>query len=332
MACTLVIRLSALGDVAMTIPVVYSVANRYPGDTFLLLTKRPLLPLFINRPPNLEIVPVDTGDAHRGIAGVWKLLRELDKRNIDRVADLHRVLRSAVIGAYFKRKGKPVAVIDKDKRSKRNLTRRHHKQFTPLASSFERYQNVFEALGYDAAPDFVSLFAFRDRKEETRIGIAPFAKHGAKVYPLGKMEEVVRQLSAQPSTSLFLFGGKEDRYPLERWAENYGQGRVASVAGRLTFPEELALMNSLDLMLSMDSANMHLASLVNVPVVSVWGATHPYAGFYGYNQSPADAIQVEMDCRPCSVFGNKPCRRGDFACMESIAPETIVEKIRAHLD
>jgi ADP-heptose:LPS heptosyltransferase len=329
MACTLVIRLSALGDVAMTIPVVYSVADRYPADEFILLTKKPLLSLFVNKPSNLKIFPVLTKDKHKGMTGIWKLFRELDKRNIDQIADLHQVLRSIEIDCYFKLKGKKVAVIDKDRKNKRALIRKDKKKIMPLKSSFERYQKVFEELGYNASLDFVSLFAAKEKKEETRIGIAPFAKHQSKIYPFEKMEEVVRLLNEKPSTKIYLFGGKGECDRLENWAAKYEQAE--SIAGHLSFPEELLLMNSLDIMLSMDSANMHLASLVNIPVVSIWGATHPYAGFYGYNQSIENAIQLDMDCRPCSVFGSNFCRRGDFACMKNIAPEKIVEKIMLNL-
>ena len=90
-------------------------------------------------------------------------------------------------------------------------------------------------------------------------------------------------------------------------------------------------MSHLDLMISMDSANMHLASLVNTPVVSVWGATHPYAGFLGWNQSPENIVQTDLPCRPCSVYGRKQCLRGDIACMESITPQSIVDKVESIL-
>ena len=86
-------------------------------------------------------------------------------------------------------------------------------------------------------------------------------------------------------------------------------------------------MSHLDAMVSMDSSNMHLASLTGTPVVSVWGATHPYAGFLGWGQSTDNIVQIDLECRPCSIYGQKPCRRGDYACMNGIAPETIVDKI-----
>jgi ADP-heptose:LPS heptosyltransferase len=82
----------------------------------------------------------------------------------------------------------------------------------------------------------------------------------------------------------------------------------------------------------MDSANMHLASLVEVPVVSIWGATHPSLGFYGFRQDINNAIQPQIACRPCSVFGEVPCYRGDCACLHQITGGMIVDKIASLLD
>ena len=94
------------------------------------------------------------------------------------------------------------------------------------------------------------------------------------------------------------------------------------------FETELSIMSQLDVMLSMDSANMHLASLVNTPVISIWGATHPYAGFMGWRQDKSNTVEIELPCRPCSIFGNKPCWRKDYACLYEITPEMIIEKIK----
>lgn len=86
-------------------------------------------------------------------------------------------------------------------------------------------------------------------------------------------------------------------------------------------------------MLSMDSANMHLASLYGIPVVSVWGGTHPFAGFYGWGQDLKNAIQTELPCRPSSVYGNKPCPvHGKEGCMSYIIPQMITDKINEVLN
>ena len=81
-------------------------------------------------------------------------------------------------------------------------------------------------------------------------------------------------------------------------------------------------------MISMDSANMHLASLVGTRCVSVWGSTHHFAGFLGYGQSVDDVVEVkDLTCRPCSVFGDKPCYRGDWACLQELDIQKINDKI-----
>ena len=160
------------------------------------------------------------------------------------------------------------------------------------------------------------------------IGIAPFAAHEGKVYPPRLMHQVMEQLLAKhPSARIFLFGRgqQEDQYFTE-WCRQHEQ--CVYVSQHLqSLDEELILMSHLDVMLSMDSSNMHLASLTGIPVVSVWGATHPYAGFMGWGQTLDNAVQIPLDCRPCSIYGQKPCLRGDYACMNRIAPEAIVEKI-----
>lgn len=340
MKTTLVIRFSALGDVAMTIPVLYSVARRYPEDRFLFLTKVPYLTFFENKPSNLELISVDTEEEYQGTRGVFQLIELLKSKDIDQVADLHNVLRSRFLGFYFRLNGKKIAIIDKGYREKRALVRRVNKKYRPLPTSIERYQQVFEKLGYDATTDFTSIFGregksfsfiemFTGKKEGSWVGVAPFAKHQGKIYPPEQMEEVLEILNKRPDTRIFLFGGKDDKKYIDKWITQFEH--VDYVSRSMNFAEELLLMSYLDVMLTMDSGNMHLASLVKTPVVSIWGATHSFAGFYGYNQSPENIVQLDMDCRPCSVFGNKKCYKGNYPCMRGIAPEVIVEKINQNL-
>ena len=162
------------------------------------------------------------------------------------------------------------------------------------------------------------------------IGIAPFAKHKGKIYPVEQQERVVAYFAAMPDVKVFLLGGgKSEKEVFDRWTAKYPS--VLSLIGKLKMDTELNLMSHLDVILSMDSANMHLASLVNVPVVSVWGATHPYAGFMGWKQLPVNTVQLDLSCRPCSVYGQKPCWRGDYACLREIKPEEIIAKIEDNI-
>ena len=232
--------------------------------------------------------------------------------------------------------------IDKHRRQRKKLISYKNKIKQQLPTSFENYAEVFERLGYPVdISKFRSIFpeeggnlnmlpaVFGPKKSfEQWIGIAPFAAHEGKVYPPRLMEQVIFQLLQKyPKSRLFLFGkGEQENKYFQLWCAQYHQ--CVNVSRHCeTMYQDLILMSHLDVMLSMDSANMHLASLTNTPVVSVWGATHPMAGFLGYNQNKDNVIQLDLECRPCSIFGNKPCQRGDYACLQNIPPERIVERI-----
>jgi len=168
------------------------------------------------------------------------------------------------------------------------------------------------------------------KKTNRWIGIAPFAKHKGKIYPIEKMEEVLAHFARNDQYKVFLFGGgKHEMEQMLSWKEKFPSLQLPDKIG---LSREIRLMSCLDIMLTMDSANMHLASLAYTPVVSIWGATHPYAGFYGLYQDERNMIQADLECRPCSVFGDKPCFRGDYACLQAISPGQVIEKIEKELD
>jgi ADP-heptose:LPS heptosyltransferase len=335
MAKVLIIRLSAIGDVAMTIPVIYSAAKANPADNFTILTQAFLIPVFINRPGNVEVMGINTFGAERSPAGLLRFAWAYAKYDFDMALDLHNVIRTRIIRSLFRLKGKKVFVINKARKERARLTRRKCKVLKPLRAVTCRYADVFRAAGLNYSDTFQFFFAgnhpalllaterLTGPKTGKWVGIAPFAKHRGKIYPLEKMEQVVDTLAGREGVRVFLFGGRgREQEILEAWAARYP--RTGSLAGRCSLDDELSLMSRLDLLLCMDSANMHFASLTGITVLSVWGATHPYTGFYGYRQLPGNAIQVDMPCRPCSIFGQKPCYRGDYACLTQIAPETIV--------
>ena len=337
----LVIRFSAMGDVAMVVPVVYSLARQYPQVRITVLSRTFARPLFENLAPNVGFMAADLKGEYHGLKGLNALYRRLAAKQFTAIADLHNVLRSEYLRLRFRLGHYHVEHINKHRKGRRRITSKKHKQLTQQPTSFENYAEVFRKLGYPVNIQFHSIFPPEGGMlhllpppinlkagDEQWIGIAPFAAHQGKVYPPERMEQVIRQLiDHNPHARLFLFGrGEQEDKWFRQWCERYWLcTNVGEYAKSLE--QELILMSHLDVMVSMDSGNMHLASLTGTPVVSIWGATHPYAGFLGWGQSEDNIIQAELDCRPCSIFGQKKCRRGDFACMNSITPDTIVRKV-----
>jgi ADP-heptose:LPS heptosyltransferase len=330
----LVIRFSALGDVVMTVPVVKAFLSAHPSVEIIMLSDARMADLFqgIDR---LVFVGADLKNKHKGLIGIYKLFQQLKKTyQFELVADLHGVIRSHLLRLLFRMNKKTTAVIDKGRFEKFALVRKENKIYRPLKHSTERYIDVFKELGFRE-------FAKKGLQQETivldsgvesnaqpkiNIGFAPFAKHTPKMYPLDRFIEVMRHFDHENYALHFFGGGPVEMAFIKEWENSFKH--AVTLNHQVGLKDELTLMSKMQVMVTMDSANMHLGSLVKVPVVSVWGPTHPHAGFYGLGQNPLNAVQVSLACRPCSVFGNKKCWRGDHACMQQIEPAMIIEKIK----
>jgi ADP-heptose:LPS heptosyltransferase len=333
----LVLRFSALGDVAMTVPVIWSLKQQYPDCEIVFVSQAFVRPLF-EPIEGVTFVSANYKKEHKGLWGLFKLYKKIKAYgSFHFVADIHGVLRTYILDFLFQLSGTKVIKIDKGRVEKAKLCKNTNKKLVQLPHSINRYKEVFEKGGfslqlnsfstsnlYKAEFEDAKKLIFLD-KNKKRIGIAPFAKHQWKIWPEHLMQELLKKLS-DTGYQIFLFGGKgNEQSRIEKMIRNLPNAK--NLAGFLNMKQELEVMSNLDLMLCMDSVNMHLASLVNLPVVSIWGATHPYAGFYGWNQNPANAIQIDLECRPCSIFGNKECYRKDFKCMNDISPNMVYDKI-----
>ncbi len=327
----LVIRLSAMGDVAMTVPVLKAFTTQYPEVKLTVLTREFFTPFFRDL-ENVSVFPADLKGTHKGVLGLYKLSKELKKLNIDAIADLHNVLRTNILKCFFL--GKPFVQIDKGRAEKKGLV--SGKTFQQLKTTHERYADVFRKLGFPldlANPKFPNRVALNSKLqdlvgEDTKkwIGMAPFAAHESKMYPLDLMEQVIETLSKTHKILLF-GGGKKEVDILDAYQNKYEN--VINLAGILTLDEELDVISNLDVMLSMDSGNAHMAAMLGVKVITIWGVTHPYAGFAPFNQPEDFALlsdREQFPLIPTSIYGNK-FPEGYQDAAGSITPERVVEKI-----
>ncbi|MEG2100221.1 MAG: glycosyltransferase family 9 protein [Flavobacterium sp.] len=331
-------RLSAMGDVAMTVPVLRAFVKQYP-EVKLTVISRPFFKPFFDGIPNLDFFAFDEKERHKGFLGLVRLFKDVSKLKVDAFADLHNVLRSKVVSSLFALSGKKRATVDKGREGKKELTRAENKIFAPLPTMFERHVKVFEELGFSldlSNPQFPEkailsedILEIIGNENQKLIGIAPFAQYDSKVYPLDLMKEVVAKLAENSSYKILLFGGgKKEIEILDSIAQPFEN--VINMAGKIKFQQELQLISNLDIMLSMDSGNAHIAAMLGVKVITLWGATHPYAGFLPFNQSFENALTSDRNQYPqlpTSVYGNKTVE-GYQDAMRSISPDEIVQKIQ----
>jgi ADP-heptose:LPS heptosyltransferase len=341
----LVLRFSALGDMALLVPVIRSFVATYRDVEVTVVTRPKFAPLFYDI-ERVVTFPADVDYTFTGVFGMRDLFRTLiRKADYEVVIDCHDHIRTIVLRTLFKIFGTRVVVFNKGRNEKKNFSRRNEKSEKPLMHTVTRYQRAFEKAGYPfhlldppyfqlnatlhaAASDFLAKNNLT--KSELWIGLAPFAMHATKVWPLENYQNIISEVIKRKDAKFFLFGGgpREVKY-FENLQLKF-PGHVVVVAGQLKLRQEIALMQHLDVMVCVDSANMHLAALSGVPVISIWGGTHPDVGFAPFKRGAESIVQIstnELPCRPCSVYGRETCYVGGFPCLTRITPEFIAEKI-----
>ena len=329
----LVIRLSAMGDVAMTIPVLRALTQQHPELTITMLTRKAFFPFFRDL-ASVNLFEADVKGRHKGAYGLFKLAKRLNENKFYAIVDLHNVLRSKVLKKFLK--CRRFISIDKGRTEKRLLT--SGKIFKQLKTTHQRYADVFNGLGYKidlSNPTFPEKKVLNEKlisivggDISNLIGLAPFAAHNSKMYPLDLMEEVIKKLSEDYKIILF-GGGIREKETLGEFESSYKN--VINLAGKLSMNEELDIISNLDVMLSMDSGNAHIAAMLGVKVITIWGVTHPYAGFAPFNQSEDYALLADRKKYPkipTSVYGNK-FEEGYTQAAGTISPERVIEKIKS---
>lgn len=341
----LLLRFSAMGDVVLLVPVLRSLVAAH-NDVEVTVTTRPRFASFFAGIERVKVFEADVDHEFTGFFGLRGLFRVLLARaNYSVVIDLHDHVRTMMLRNLFKLAGKRVVVFRKGRAEKNAFVRKEKKITKPLQHTVDRYRNAFKEAGFDfpmvAGPWLLApeesktkvadwLTAYQITKKEKWIGIAPFALHTSKIWPLANYPSLMEALIKKYNSRIFLFGGGEKEIAYFQDVQLLFPNHCVVVAGQLKMPEEIALMHQLDLMLCTDSSNMHLAALSGTPLLSIWGGTHPDVGFSPYGKGKESILQIsrdELPCRPCSVFGTETCHRGDFACLNHIQSQDILNAI-----
>ncbi|MFV0506373.1 MAG: glycosyltransferase family 9 protein [Bacteroidales bacterium] len=327
----LIIRFSAFGDVAMSTAAIKGVVEKYHNTKFTVLTKSACEPLFSGI-KDLNVIGVDLKSKYKSVGGVLKLAKQLSKNNYDFIIDLHDVLRTKLIRSYFfTAKGVKSSVIDKGRNEKKDFIRQ--KLSSPLKHTADRYLDAFKKADIHAKFSIPSLIPgneavdviekyIKSLPQKRTVCIAPYAAHDNKVWGDDKVVELIELLQTE-QLNILLIGGKPEKDKLDNIAGAFDNVEV--VAGKFSLEEEMSLLATVDLNITMDSFNMHLASLSGGTVASIWGATDPSLGFAPLGKSKEFTISAERElpCRPCSVYGAKKCEQKSLLCMEKISAKSV---------
>lgn len=340
----LVLRFSAMGDVALLVPVLRSLIQEYPELQVTVLTRPKFATLFLGL-SGVNVHPADVDREYKGWRGLWQLFRLLKQERFNAVVDVHDHLRTKVLRSFFFLAGIPVHVFNKGRSEKKQFTRRIDKATVPLPHTTDRYAEVFTRIGFlfslTPGPHLITTPQTRQIvkdwlsnnnlvKSGRWIGIAPFAMHRSKIWPVENYRVLFKTLLQKQSCHFFLFGGGSREIEFFGSLKAEFASNITVVAGVLALDRELALMQQLDLMVCVDSSNMHFATLVGTPIVSIWGGTHPDVGFGPFQRDARSIVQISRDelaCRPCSVYGKETCHRGDFACMTHVTTAEVARRI-----
>ena len=329
----MIFRFSSMGDVAMLVPVLRCLYAQNQNIQVTLVTQKRFSPIF-KEFIELQIISPDFIGKHKGLKGLYRLYRDLKQIKPHRIADIHQNLHSRILGLFFRLSFTRIKVIDKGYTERKLLTRPTKKTMKPLTPQHFRYVEVFSRLGFTLdvgkhefpiKPGLPKSSLEIDLPSDRKwIGIAPFAAHPGKIYPLDLMQKVVGYLQKQHTVFLFGHGSKEAAQ-IHVWAKAYPQ--VIPHALEMSFSDQLNLIANLDVMISMDSANGHLAANFGVPVITLWGMTHPFLGFSAFGQN--NHLLVDRDKFPkvpTSTYG-KLVPKGYNDAMRTITPEDVIEMV-----
>ena len=320
MARMLILRSAGIGDVAMLVHAVRALRQTYP-DLEIVIATKPRMPAFFTGIEGLQFIE---------IKGFRQLLKDIRAAQPDCVADLRNEFRGKLVRLIMGLRGVPCAKYRQRYAQRRPLLRPHNKQLVWLENNVLRFCDVFAELSYPVEPPALArwqapLPPVFGEKTGRWAGYAPFAASELKIYPEPQRTELVKALAARFDKVFLFSGGGEELAFCQRMAS--ACPNVVPVFKKTDLAGEVSLMSRLDVIITMDSSAMHMASLAGAPLLAIWGSTHPAVGYSAWGADPSrNYLQLDLPCRPCSVYGEGKCRLGGCPCLKDISVESILAK------
>jgi heptosyltransferase-2 len=336
----LVVRFSSLGDIILTTPVLETLKAKFPQSQISFLTKTPYADLLANDPRIHTLIQFDPKNKHKGIKGFVRLVKELNSDNFDLLIDLHSNLRSFFLRHLIKSRIK----IKYRKLWFSRFLMVHFKFLkTKPISTLESYLGIFKKLQIESEKKAPTLFVGQNdidfsnkfmleagiKKDDIVIGVHPGAKWETKKWDIEKFEQVYRSLIQKENLRIILFGDSIDEESIRKVADGLPDSRATKAIG-LPLSRLMGLIQNCDCLITNDSGPMHIAEGFKVPVVAIFGPTHPKLGFAP--TGPENVVLcANVKCSPCSLHGEKKCSKKSRLCMDLITPDMVVEAVESLL-
>ena len=338
---TLIIRLSSLGDVILATPVINALKAKFPDSELFFLTKARYADLLKNDPRISSLVEFDPVKGHKGVSGFMRLISELRSCDFDLLIDLHANLRSFLIRHLVESRIK----LKYHKRWLRRWSMVHLKFLkSKPAHTVDSYLEPLKKLDVEATESDPLIFVSRDglefsnhfllehriEKDDIVVGVHPGAKWETKRWDAEKFARVGRSLAEKPGHKIMLLGDAEEVKLVEQVGRGIPAERIVRAVG-LPLGKVMSLIKRCDCLITNDSGPMHIASALKVPVVAIFGPTHPKLGFAPIG-SPNLVLCADVKCSPCSLHGEKKCSKKSRFCMDLIEPDMVIEAVERLLE
>lgn len=343
----LVIRFSSLGDVLLTIPVFRTLEQKETDNKYFLLT-RPKFEAYFTSLSNVEVISADIDHQYKGILGLTKLAAQLKSYSFDVMVDLHDVLRTKILRKLLLSSIPNIIVFDKGRKEKKAVVSKKA-PLLPLMHTSIRYlkaldfQNkqleLIESNWLAASKEINQISLLNQHhllpKSAKWFGIAPFSKHNSKEWIESNWLDVIQHISEiKGQIFVFAFGQREKEIALQ-WQNNYSN--IIIIDETISIEDQMAIIENLDIMISVDSANMHLASLLGIKVLSIWLSTHPFLGFspLGNSENIVQSTAKEAPWRPLSVYGKLKTKKDSELAEKTktlITVQMVLEKLNKILE
>jgi lipopolysaccharide heptosyltransferase II len=331
----LIIRLSSIGDIILTTPLIRNMKKKFPESTIDFVIKSEFAELLENHPSINNLYQLEKGIKNKPLK---KIKQQIKNEKYDLIVDLHKNFRSYYL--TFRSEAKQIVRYKKFILQRFLLVKFKINLFKKIVPIYERYflslnrfniqndelgleihfNNQIEQKIQNYYKDFLNY------ENDLIIGIAPGASFATKRWTLDGFQEVVYYFIEHHKTKIILFGNKIDR-ELIHSAQISNEQKILNSAGKHSISETGVLMNHCDVVLTNDSGLLHLATALKKPVVAIFGSTTEELGFFPSITNNIVVQNSDLKCRPCSHVGRNKCPKDHFKCLKEITSKEVIKAI-----